>query len=164
MFESADDLLGLHGYEHYEIANYARPGFRSQHNSGYWHRDGYVGLGAGAHSCLLDTAYGTRFSNVADLDEYTRAVQQGELPRRDRMQLTREDAMAEHMFLGLRMSDGVFFEAFEKKFGTGLEDVFGKALATAQKQGLLTEDPTGVRLTRRGMLLSNQVFLQFLTS
>jgi len=164
MFETADDLLGLHGYEHYEIANYARPGFRSQHNSGYWHRDGYLGMGAGAHSYLLDAAYGTRFSNVADLDEYTRAVQQGELPRRDTTQLSREDAMAEHMFLGLRMSDGVIFEAFEKKFGTGLEDVFGKALATAQKQGLLTKNPSGVRLTRRGMLLSNQVFLQFLAS
>ena len=70
MFEVADDLLTAEGYEHYEIANYALPGFRSRHNSGYWQRDGYLGLGAGAHSLLRDSAYGTRFSNVADLDEY----------------------------------------------------------------------------------------------
>lgn len=162
MFEIADDLLGTHGYEHYEIANYARPGFRSQHNSGYWHRDGYLGLGAGAHSCLKDTTFGTRFGNVADLDEYTRSVQQNILPQRDIVQISREDAMAEHMFLGLRMSDGVTFKTFEQEFGIGLRDVFGKALEVLQSQQLLTIDTRAVRLTRRGMLLSNQVFQQFI--
>jgi oxygen-independent coproporphyrinogen-3 oxidase len=162
MFETADDLLVSRGYEHYEIANYARPGFRSQHNSGYWHRDGYLGLGAGAHSFLLDSGYGTRFSNAADLDKYCRTVQQGELPRLDISPLSREEAMAEHMFLGLRMSDGVSFEAFNTKFGTGLMDVFGQELGTLRMQGLVAENSSGFRLTRRGMLLSNQVFMQFL--
>ena len=162
MFELADDLLGAHDYEHYEIANYARPGFRSQHNSGYWHRDGYLGLGAGAHSYLHDSTYGTRFGNVADLAEYTRTIQRGELPQRDIVQLSRQDAMAEHMFLGLRMSDGVTFENFEKVFGITLQDVFGKELEVLQSQQLLSIDTRAVRLTRRGMLLSNQVFQQFI--
>jgi oxygen-independent coproporphyrinogen-3 oxidase len=162
MFETADDLLRSHGYEHYEIANYARPGFRSQHNSGYWHRDGYLGLGAGAHSYLKDTGYGTRFSNVADLNEYSHALTEGALPRRDFMQLSREDALAEHMFLGLRMSDGVAFENFEREFGIKLENAYRNKLDELQSQDLLTIDTTAVRLTRRGMLLSNQVFQQFL--
>jgi oxygen-independent coproporphyrinogen-3 oxidase len=70
--------------------------------------------------------------------------------------------MAEHMFLGLRMSDGVSFEAFNTKFGTGLMDVFGQELGTLRMQGLVAENSSGFRLTRRGMLLSNQVFMQFL--
>ena len=162
MFETADDLLVSHGYEHYEIANYARPGFRSRHNSGYWHRDGYLGLGAGAHSYLKDIGYGTRFSNVADLDEYINALHKAERPHRDIMQLSREDAMAEHMFLGLRMSDGVSFETFESTFGIKLNDVFSRELENLQFQQLLTMDEIAIRLTRRGMLLSNQVFQQFL--
>ena len=162
MFEAADDLLGSHGYEHYEIANYARPGFRSGHNSGYWHRDGYLGLGAGAHSYLKDTGYGTRFGNVANLDTYARTIHGGELPRTEITHLTREDAMAEHMFLGLRMSDGVVFETFEREFGIAIKDIFGKQLEILQFQGLLSVNTVAVSLTRRGMLLSNQVFQQFL--
>jgi len=162
MFEMADDLLAAGGYEHYEIANYARAGFRSRHNSGYWKRDGYLGLGAGAHSFLRDTGFGTRFSNAADLNEYSTALHNGVSPRRDTMSLAREDAMAEYLFLGLRMSDGVLSIPFEKEFGAGLNDVFGQEIATLLEQGLLMEDTCGIRLTRRGMLLSNQVFQRFL--
>jgi len=162
MFESADDLLDAHGYAHYEIANYARAGFRSRHNSGYWKRDGYLGLGAGAHSFLKDSGFGTRFSNAADLNEYSTALHNGALPLRDILPLSRADAMAESLFLGLRMSDGVLFSTFEQEFGAGLRDVFGKELAKLLKQELLAENSSGIRLTRRGMLLSNQVFQQFL--
>jgi oxygen-independent coproporphyrinogen-3 oxidase len=162
MFEAADDLLGIQGYEHYEIANYAQTGFRSCHNSGYWHRDGYLGLGAGAHSYLNDSGYGTRFSNVADLDEYARILSNGTLPRRDSMQLSRGDALAEHMFLGLRMSDGIVFETFKGEFGIELQDIFKKELELLQSQMLLVADTNAIHLTRRGMLLSNLVFRHFL--
>lgn len=162
MFETADDTLKAQGYEHYEIANYARPGFRSRHNSGYWNRDGYLGLGAAAHSFLKDTGFGTRFSNATDLDEYATALDSGILPRRDTTPLTRTDALAEYLFLGLRMADGVLFSTFELEFGSSLTDVFGRELITLKEQGLLTADSSGIRLTRRGMLLSNQVFQRFL--
>ncbi|MBC8017949.1 MAG: radical SAM family heme chaperone HemW [Verrucomicrobia bacterium] len=162
MFEMADDLLGTLNYEHYEIANYALPGFRGRHNSGYWKRDGYLGLGAGAHSYLQDTGGGVRFSNIADLNAYTHALHQAVLPRTDIMPLSRTDALAEYMFLGLRMSDGIVFETFEKEFGIELKDVFGQELELLQSQQLLSADTTAIRLTRRGMLLSNQVFRCFL--
>lgn len=162
MFEAADELLPTGGYDHYEIANYARAGFRSQHNSGYWKRDGCLGLGAGAHSFLRDAGYGTRFSNAADLDAYATAIQSGSLPRVDMMTLTREDALAEHLFLGLRMSDGVRYSEFKDEFGVGVSEVYAEEIAVLLKQGLLTEDAAGIRLTRRGMLLSNQVFHRFL--
>jgi oxygen-independent coproporphyrinogen-3 oxidase len=162
MFEAADNLLPAQGYEHYEIANYARDGFRSQHNSGYWKRDGYLGLGAGAHSYLRDAGHGTRFSNADDLDAYATALRAGTLPRTNMMTLARRDAMAEFLFLGLRMSDGVRFRSFADEFGVGLTDVFAQEIATLLVQDLVTEDPSGLRLTRRGMLLSNQVIQKFL--
>jgi oxygen-independent coproporphyrinogen-3 oxidase len=162
MFETADEFLEAHGYEHYEIANYARTGFRSRHNSGYWKRDGYLGLGAGAHSFLRDAGYGSRFSNAADLDEYSTALQHGVLPRRDTHLLARGDAMAEYLFLGLRMAEGVTFSDFEQEFGAGLSDVYRQELALLLDQRLLAEDTSGIRLTRRGLILSNQVFQRFL--
>ncbi|NVN90759.1 MAG: radical SAM family heme chaperone HemW [Desulfuromonadales bacterium] len=162
MFETADSVLTSTGYEHYEIANYARPGFRSRHNSGYWKRDGYLGLGPGAHSFLRCSDYGIRFGNTPDLDEYATSISGGELPRRDRIELTREDALAEFMFLGLRMADGVRSSDLEREFGVSLWKQYDKTLDELVGQGLLTADNEGVRLTKRGMLLSNQVFGRFL--
>jgi oxygen-independent coproporphyrinogen-3 oxidase len=161
MFDEADDLLTAAGYEHYEIANYALPGRRSDHNSGYWRRDGYLGLGAGAHS-FLRTGYGVRFGNPADLDAYARAVAQGRLPHQDVQTLARQDAMAEFMFLGLRMADGVDKNAFRREFGAGLDEMFGREVSKLTTLELLETAVDRVRLTRRGMLLSNQVFAHFL--
>jgi oxygen-independent coproporphyrinogen-3 oxidase len=161
MFLVADDLLTSAGYEHYEIANYALPGFRSRHNSGYWRRDGYLGVGAGAHS-LLCGGHGVRFANPCDLNEYAAAITRGELPRQDRIELSREDALTEFMFLGLRLADGVSFDDFREMSGMEMEKRFGKELEELTGLGLLTRDEGGIRLTTRGLLLSNRVFARFL--
>ncbi len=161
MFELADELLSASGFEHYEIANYARPGCRSDHNSGYWRRDGYLGLGVAAHSFLRD-GYGVRFSNPGTLDEYRREVTSGQLRRFDEHILSEADAMAEHMFLGLRLSDGVSRSAFNQEFGRSLESVYGTVTADLARLGLLIQKDDTLSLTRRGMLLSNQVFARFL--
>ncbi|GFE61722.1 radical SAM family heme chaperone HemW [Geobacter sp. AOG2] len=161
MFEEADDLLTAAGYEHYEIANYALPGRRSDHNSGYWRRDGYLGLGCGAHS-FLRRGYGVRFGNPADLEAYAGAIAQGRLPHGETQSLTRQDALAEFMFLGLRMADGIEEETFRQEFGVGLEETFGREVSKLAALGLLETDGGRIRLTRRGMLLSNQVFARFL--
>lgn len=162
MFELADSMLAAAGYEHYEIANYARLGRRSRHNSGYWQRDGYLGLGAGAHSFLRDNDYGTRFGNVTDLEEYAAAISHGQLPRRDLTVLTREDAMAEFMFLGLRLAEGVEFDAFEREFGVAPAVLYGPLFGELASMGLLDSDGRKARLTLRGWLLSNQVLSRFL--
>jgi len=162
MFEMADNLLTEGGYEHYEIANYARPGCRSRHNSGYWRRDGYLGLGAAAHSFLLDGKYGCRFNNTPDPDEYSSAIARGELPRRDHSRLSFEDALSEFMFLGLRLSDGVSLSDFRQTFGVEIGEVFGKELEELLAQQLLQSNGNSLALTRRGMLLSNRVFSRFL--
>lgn len=162
MFEAADDRLTSCGYEHYEIANYALPGRRSLHNSGYWKRDGYLGLGAAAHSFLKDAGYGSRSCNASSLEAYAAALQSGRLAYQDIVPLDYEDAVAEWFFLGLRMADGVTYSAFREEFGGEMKDLFARTLHGLIAQGLLIEHAGGIRLTRRGMLLSNQVFQQFL--
>lgn len=161
MFETADTVLVEAGFEHYEIANYARVGYRSRHNSGYWRRDGYLGLGVAAHS-LLCREHGYRFSNHDTLAEYGRELAAGRLPRRDQHLLTLEDAMAEFMFLGLRLADGVLAENFEREFGSPLRSVYGAVIDELLRIGLLQQEQGALRLTRRGLLLSNQVFARFL--
>lgn len=163
MYEAADSILAAAGYEHYEIANYARPGFRSQHNSGYWQRDGYLGLGAGAHSFIRSNRYGVRLGNNADIDQYCRDIADNRLSHQDLQTLSRADAMAEFMFLGLRISDGVTAEGFQREFEATIEEVFGAQLNRLYQQGLLTIADNRIRLTSRGMLLSNQVFSAFLS-
>lgn len=161
MFELADTLLTASGFDHYEIANYARPGCRSQHNSGYWKRDGYLGLGVAAHSFMHD-GYGVRFSNPDNLDEYRQGVTSGRLAQVDEHKLTLDDAMAEYLFLGLRLSDGVDLRAFECEFGCSLESAYGPAATDLERLGLVVQKNGVLALTLKGMLLSNQVFTRFL--
>ncbi|HXE98328.1 MAG TPA: radical SAM family heme chaperone HemW [Dongiaceae bacterium] len=161
MFELADELLTSAGFDHYEIASYARHGYRSRHNSGYWRRDGYRGLGVAAHSFLRE-GYGVRFSNPDTLEEYRRGVESGQLPRINEHPLTESEAMAEYMFLGLRLADGVDLPAFEREFGRSPETVYGSATDDLARLGLLIKNGNVLALTRRGMLLSNQVFARFL--
>ncbi len=162
MFEATHELLTGAGYEHYEIANYARPGCRSRHNSGYWQRDGYLGLGAGAHTFQGDTRYGSRCSNPPDLDAYETALGNGLLYRAECTVIDRDDAMAEFIFLGLRMADGISFSRFRDEFGTGLNEIYGQEITTLRELGLITTTADSMHLTLRGMLLSNQVFQRFL--
>lgn len=163
MFETADDMLRSAGYEHYEIANFALPGFRSRHNSGYWRRDGYLGLGLGAHSFIRQEEFGVRFGNPSDPELYAAEIESGKISRCQVTTLSREDAVSEFMFLGLRMSDGVSFSEFRQQFGESLQTLFSPALEKLSAAGLISQDRERLRLTRKGMLLSNQVFSMFLT-
>lgn len=162
MLEEADRLLCGTGYEHYEIANFSRPGFRSEHNCGYWQRDGYLGIGPGAHSLLLQ-GWGVRRSNRASYEQWSAAVQSGSLAAvaQEQQQLTRNDALSEALFLGLRMADGIQPDRFAEQFGERLEQLFAKDLEQLQQVGLVTCTTHRLSLTSKGMLLSNQVFARF---
>ena len=161
MFELADDLLTAAGYEHYEIANYALPDFRSRHNSGYWQRDGYLGLGVAAHS-LLKSGYGVRFNNANNLDDYRVAISGDTLQRHALQQLTREDAMAEFIFLGLRQKEGINAVSFNDEFGLDFFSIYGTTVEGLVSGGFLQLNGNQLRLTRYGMLLSNQIFSRLL--
>lgn len=162
MFEETAEVLAVHGYDHYEISNYGRPGHRSRHNQVYWRREGYLGFGAGAHSFLPAPWPGIRWKNPDDLTRYGSLLAAGNLPDEEVARLVEREAMGEWLFLGLRMLDGVDTARFGEEFGTAIETVYGGELERLRAAALIESRQGWLRLTRRGVLLSNQVFARFL--
>ena len=158
MYEDTAAILGEYGFHQYEISNYAKKGLECRHNKGYWQRTDYLGLGLGASS-LVDHV---RFSNTDNMEEYLRNSAFPEKIRCDRETLTEADEMAEFMFLGLRLTEGVSFVRFRQRFGKEMDTVYGKELQELAELGLLLRDESGVRLSRRGIDVSNAVFERFL--
>ncbi|ABO67788.1 MULTISPECIES: radical SAM family heme chaperone HemW [Geobacillus] len=158
MYEAAMERTVAHGYQQYEISNYAFPGFESQHNLVYWNNEEYYGIGAGAHS-YID---GVRRANIGPIRHYIEKVERGEWPHRDVHRLTFREQMEEEMFLGLRKTEGVSKARFRQKFGREMSDMFGEAIRREIENGRLEETATHVRLTKRGKLLGNEVFAAFL--
>ncbi len=161
MLEDANSLLAREGFEHYEISNFALPGHRSRHNCGYWNRDGYLGIGPGAHS-FLKKGWGIRWGNQPDYKLWSESVMSSSLSASVPQNLTREEAMSEALFLGLRMKDGILFDSFSGQFAEDIESRFEEDIRQLQKAGLLNCISQNISLTSRGMLLSNQVFVRFI--
>ena len=151
--------LPARGYARYEIANFARPGFESRHNRGYWHMTPYLGLGAAAHG-YVD---GERWANAADIPAYIRAVREGTCIRTPEDGVrTRERAMEEYAFLALRTAEGIDAADFRRRWGRDLEEVYGAVIAHYVGLGLLRHTAAGAALTAAGMKLGNEVFAAFL--
>ena len=158
MYHWAVDYLAEMGYEQYEISNFAKAGKESRHNRIYWQADEYLGMGLGSHSYME----GERFHNIYDLQEYMKADGDISLLKEEVEIITEEDALAEFMFLGLRLTEGVSFERFRAKFGKEMKNIYGEQIEKLVQENLLEEDEKGIRLTRKGVDISNYVFEKFL--
>ena len=158
MYEDTAKVLEEYGYHQYEISNYARRGQECRHNEGYWQRKDYIGLGLGAASLIGNE----RFTNTTDMQEYLENSGITEQIRNNREILTREDEMAEFMFLGLRMTEGVSKAEFQEYFGTAIEKIYGKVLEKYKHQGMLVEKEDRIFLSRAGIHVSNVVMADFL--
>ncbi len=160
MYEYADDLLRVAGYENYEISNWALPGHQSRHNLTYWRNLPYIGMGAGAYSSFG----GRRFSNVRDPNEYIRILKTGYIPEQieETEQVGREQEMSETAFLALRTAQGLHLPTFERRFGEPFTNFVGNRLQHVEEAGLLELDNGWLRLSKRGRLLGNEVFLRLL--
>ena len=158
MYHWAVDYMAEMGYEQYEISNFAKKGRQSCHNRIYWQAEEYLGMGLGSHSYMN----GERFHNIYDLQEYIKADGDVSLLKEDVEIITEEDALAEFMFLGLRLTEGVSFDRFRERFGQEMKNIYGSQIEELVRDGLLEEDETGIRLTRRGVDISNFVFEKFL--
>lgn len=176
MYEAGRDWLQGRGYGQYEISNFAKPGYACRHNLGYWRGAWYLGLGLNAAS-MLPPSYGEkealpqmqylRRENVADHAPYQEMLSQGKLPVLQESPISREEAMFETMMLELRTVEGVNPEAFERRFGKSLAQVYGKEIEALVSQGLAFwrpvpqggQDAHAFALTQRGLLLQNQALL-----
>ena len=158
MYEDTAAVLGEFGFHQYEISNYAKKDLECRHNKGYWQRTDYLGLGLGASS-LLDHV---RFSNTERMEDYIRNSAFPEKIRCNLETLGEADEMAEFMFLGLRMAEGVSFQAFEEYFGKNMESIYGDVLKKHLSIGMLEKKDGKVFLTRKGIHVSNGVMADFL--
>jgi oxygen-independent coproporphyrinogen-3 oxidase len=182
MYEWASVFLEGQGYEQYEISNWSKPGYQCTHNLQYWRNQPYLGFGAGAHGC----AKGLRIANVLFIKTYLKRLS-GDALYSDlkfplspatitRSVLPPYIEMQETLMLGLRLTkEGISPQAFHARFGQLLMDVFGKEIDELIGLGLLEWEQNSdhspderermqgasLRLTQRGHLLGNQVFLRF---
>ena len=154
MYERTKELLLAHGYERYEISNYARKGYACRHNVGYWRRENYLGFGLGSASLLENE----RFHNTTDLTDYLG----GDYLAYEQEKLDKKSQMEEFMFLGLRMTDGISTECFRQTFGLTVELVYGPVLEQQIADQLLRKEDGRIFLIERGLDVSNYVMAQFL--
>jgi putative oxygen-independent coproporphyrinogen III oxidase len=167
-YEWTQGRLADAGYEHYEISNWARPGHRCRHNVVYWQNREYLGLGAGAHSFLN----GARFSSVLLPQRYVELVGASiaarAAGRADILHLASSEfidealSIADTLILGLRLCDGVDLATFAARYGRSVTDVHGELIDEFAGYGLLELSETHLRLTPRGRLLSNELFVRLL--
>lgn len=182
MYYAAREILEKSGYYRYEISNYAIPGFECRHNSGYWRRQEYLGLGLNA-SGMTDNV---RRKNTADLQSYLKGFRDEEQAlqtlgaAQERIQeqkpeqaedadviqdihrLSHREQMEEFMFLGLRMTDGISKQDFFGTFGQDFDFTYGEVVYRLKSEGFLEEAEDRVFLTDRGIDLSNRVLAEFL--
>jgi oxygen-independent coproporphyrinogen-3 oxidase len=144
MYFLACELLGRAGYRHYEVSNWAKPGFECVHNLGYWEGRPYLGLGAGAHS-YRD---GRRWWNVRPPSAYLEAVESGRLPVGGEEHLSAGDERLERVFLGLRVADGIPARSVDLQ-----------RVRPYLEEGLLTRTNGYLVLTERGMIVANEIVL-----
>ena len=158
-YELAEDLLAAHGYSHYEISNWARPGRECRHNLTYWRNLPYLGVGAAAHSCID----GHRLANSKSLDKYIAdfSGKTSPLPEMDE-EINPELELAETVILGLRLGEGIDADYLQNRFGIDILAHYRRQVEEMADAGLLERTDGHIRLTRRGRLLSNEVFWRFL--
>lgn len=158
IYWKSHDVLEHAGYVHYEISNYAKPGRECRHNIGYWECADYLGIGSGAASLLdgrrfTDESFGTGLFGLPPADESEKNVPVEPLTPKERM--------SEYMFLGLRMLRGVSISEFERRFGKSMYEVYGDIIDRFIKQNLLIKDEDYIRLSKRGLDVSNSVMCEF---
>lgn len=142
------------GYEQYEISNFAKPGFASQHNRKYWRRDPYLGFGAGAHSF----SGSQRWANAHDAAFYVQVIAAGRVPVEELEQISAGQALDEELFLGLRQLEGIDVARLERVYGTLLEPRF----APLQAFGLIERSGSIARLAPQHLSVSNEAFVELM--
>lgn len=158
MYEVMLDRAEQAGYVHYEISNLSLPGFESRHNTKYWTGAPYFGFGCSAHS--YDGRH-RRWANERDIIRYLEMVEREGSPVVEKTELSEADRQAEAVFLGLRMMQGVNLQAHEQIFGRDLRITHESDLERFLDAGLIECRGDLIKLTRAGVLVSNEVFSAF---
>lgn len=152
MYAKAREMLGSSGYVQYEISNFSKPGFQSQHNLDFWEGNDYIGIGASAVGRLNSV----RKENVRSLEKYIRTISDS-AEWYNEIKLSSADLAFELLLVGLRDLKGIDVTLMNKKHGIDLYKFFEEKLKISQKNGLLEISETTIKLTEKGLDLQNQV-------
>ena len=152
MYSSMIDFLENNGYHQYEISNFSKPGYECRHNLKYWHCEDYIGVGVAAHSLYN----GVRNENTSELAEYLKGNYSNE-----KTVLTPSDKMSEYIIMSFRLREGLDEKEFYKRFSIDFSKEYKKALERFISMGLIEKTPTGYRLTRDGINVSNSILCEF---
>lgn len=149
------EMLGAHGYLHYEISNYAKPRMESRHNLHYWRSEPYLGFGASAYS-FFD---GARYGNVADLRAYLSDPLKGPV---EREVLNEGDLAYEWIMLRLRLREGLSLSEYRTRFGVDLKRTYHAEIEKFKEKALMEEREDRLFLTEDGFRLSNSILIAFM--
>ena len=158
MYETAIDTLTAAGFEHYEVSNFARPGHRCRHNENYWLGGQYFAAGPGAARFIA----GRREMNHRSTTNYIQRVLAGRSPVAESEQLSPEDAARERLVFALRRLEGIDTAEFAATTGFSPANLGGEALPRFIDQGFFEQSAGRLRLTRRGLLISDAIWPEFL--
>ncbi len=159
-YEWAREQLAAAGYAHYEISNFALPGFESRHNLKYWRLQPYVGVGAGAHSFDGER----RWSNHGEVAQYESCLESGEPPLAQVRRLSLSEQVEEFFFLGLRRREGIDLTEATERWGAGALQPWRRTLEALISDGWLERANSRVRLSPPAVLVSNEIFQEFITA
>ena len=165
LFETTIEFLNTHGYVQYEISNFARSGSggfepkSSRHNRKYWSFAPYLGFGPSAHS-FIEPA---RYWNCRSVKKYIKEIEAGMLPLEEKEVLSREQCMIEAIYLGLRKRDGICIDAFDRKFDTSFNRIFGETITYLEKKKFLKVAQNRCALTLQGMLFLDSIASMFIS-
>ncbi len=152
MYRRTMDFLQAAGFEHYEVSNYARPGFRSRHNSNYWNHTPYIGFGPSAHSFW----HARRWWNAANISTYCGNLEEGKLPVAGDEVLSREQLLSETIILGLR-SDGIHVGRVKTRYDVDLMALLSASLRPMLQDRVIRYDPPILHLTRDGYVYCDEI-------
>ncbi len=164
MYNHTIDYLTSKGYEHYEISNFSRPGYHCRHNLNYWDRGDYYGAGLGAHS-FIDIE---RFYNTDNLEKYIKIISEDKKAVTGSEFISADTAISETLFLGLRKTEGINIESLSKAYNINILTTYEQEIKELLDAGLIEVVPsncdyeTDLKLTRKGLILSNEVFTKFI--
>jgi oxygen-independent coproporphyrinogen III oxidase len=157
MYYALVDEAEKHGYAHYELSNWARPGYESRHNLKYWTDAPYWAFGVSAAGYDGQT----RWSNTRNIHEYLAKLESGASPIAEITVLDDEDRQSENLFLRLRLQDGVNLREHQQRFGVDARARYREDLARLDEAGLIEWQADTLKISRKGKVLANEVFAAF---
>lgn len=160
MYHAIKETCARTGLNHYEISNFARPGFESAHNLCYWQDRPYWGIGLSSHSYFHQTKWGKRFWNPASLGQYRKSLDfdLDSLPKQQVEELQMHQALTDFCHTSLRLREGLIYDAVQSKFGDSIVPLIKRRVDRLVENQLLEKIENRINLTDQGILLSNLVF------